>query len=936
MLMTRNLIILFFLLSIFLQISSCQSTAENKSIKNTTLVINDTKYKALSLEEFTKNKELYIEKHQTIDSLIQQIQTLNYLGSNYRNNTRFKDALVTHFEALKLAEEINDTVSIITSLNNIGTDLRRTSSNIEASEYHYRAFDLASHNYANLKAKAIAMNGLGNVFLELHKPNEAAKYFEKSLAIEIELKSNLGQAINYANFGEVMRMKGDYEKALDYYQKSLEQNIQIESDIGIAICKNAIGAIYLAQQKTEKGLALIREAVGILQNSQDDFHKLEMQVSLCKSLISLNQLEEAQLLLTEIIETSKSINSFSSLQTAYELQTLLSKKQHDYKTALASKEIAIAYKDSTLTINNEVKILEIENRYKNKEAVQQINYLLKEKKLIEATNINQQRIFILLFLLMSSIIGFTYYMYRSRKRVNIELKKVNEMKSRFFGNVSHEFRTPLTLIKGPLEKILNSNLTKTQKETAEMMHRNTDRLLYLVNQILSLSKIDTGNFQIKAQYANLANELKGISQSFEYIANTKNISYSVNISDSENVWYDIEIVEILLTNLLSNAFKYTPENGVVIVNGAKEAENYTITVSNTVLHITNKEINQFFKRFYTNASSFQQGTGIGLSLVKELCTLYRSKISVTKKEDNTVEFKIVLPTAKDHFKTSEISLEPAFSKEENNLIELKKSFSDEENEIDDPKNDILLIVEDSDDMRHYIADSFKHLYHIIEAKDGKEGVEMAQEHIPDIIISDVMMPNLNGIELCNILKTNSNTSHIPIILLTAVTEEEMMLKGLNEMADDYITKPFAFKVLKTKVLNLTNIRKTLAAKYREEIVLKPMNQLLKWGNNSFSEILKTVLENKITNPNFGIEEFCSIAAMSRTQLHRKLKATTGMSTTEFIRVHRVKNASELLKNKEVTISEVCFASGFESTSYFSKQFKIVFGCSPSEYQKNIS
>lgn len=155
------------------------------------------------------------------------------------------------------------------------------------------------------------------------------------------------------------------------------------------------------------------------------------------------------------------------------------------------------------------------------------------------------------------------------------------------------------------------------------------------------------------------------------------------------------------------------------------------------------------------------------------------------------------------------------------------------------------------------------------------------------------------------------------------------------MADDYITKPFGIKLLKTKVTNLTRIRKTLANKYREEIVLKPMNQLLKWGNNSFTDILKKVLENEITNPNFGIEEFCHAASMSRTQLHRKLKATTGMSATEFIRVHRVKNASELLKNKELAISEICFASGFESTSYFSKQFKIVFGCSPKEYRKEV-
>ncbi|MFD1292836.1 response regulator [Lutibacter holmesii] len=903
-------------------------------MSNTVAVLRDSSSSSEFIYNETHKKwERNAIKNHKLDSLVKQIEDLNNKGSEYRDNARFKDALIVHFNALQLAEEINDTVSIIRVLNSIGTDLRRTSSNIEASEYHYRAFELASYSNKNLKSKAIAMNGLGNIFLELQKPNEAAKYFEKSLAIEIELNSKLGQAINYANFGEVMRMKGDLNSALDFYQKSLEENKSIGSNIGIAICKNAIGSIYLAQQKTTESLKLIREAVSILENSKDAFHKLEMQVSLCKSLISLNQLKESKLLMQQIFETSKSINSYSSQQTAYELQTLLSKKQQEYKTALAAKELAIAYRDSTLTLNNEVKILEIENRYKNKEAVQQIKFLIKEKALIEKTNTNQRRIFILFSLLMSLIVVFTYFMYRSRKRVNLELKKVNQMKSRFFGNVSHEFRTPLTLIKGPLEKLLASKLTKNQKEDAKMMYRNTERLLYLVNQILNLSKIDTGKFKIKAQEANLANELKGISESFEYIAHTKKIAYTVDILNSDNVWYDIEIVEMLLTNMLSNAFKFTPENGQITINGVKEAGNYKLNISNTVDEGVSKNINQFFDRFYTSGSSFQVGTGIGLSLVKELCSMYRAKVSVAQKDKNTIEFQLILPILKEHFNSSEISNEPVFLKKETAI--LKINSTDETSVDKNSKDEIMLIVEDNEDMRSYIASIFSDSYQIIEAKDGKEGVTLAQNYIPDIIVSDVMMPKVNGIELCNSLKTNSTTNHIPIILLTAASEEEMMLKGLNEMADDYITKPFAIKILKAKIQNLSKVRKTLAAKYREEIVLKPMNQLLKWGNNSFSETLKRVLENEITNPKFGIEEFCTIASMSRTQLHRKLKATTGMSATEFIRVHRVKNASELLKNKDVVISEVCFASGFESTSYFSKQFKIVFGCSPSEYQKKI-
>ena len=927
--------ILTLVLFIFLGFISCNSEIKNKPLTAGFNLKDSTNYnKNHNKEANPKRKKDTLNTIQV--KLLQKVAFLNNQGNLFRDKSLFKDALNTHFEAFELAEKLDDTLGIITALNNIGTDLRRTSSNIEATEYHYKALELASINSKNLKPKAIAMNGLGNVFLELHKPNEAAKYFEKSLEIEKQLKSNLGQAINYANYGDVLKMKGDLNAALNLYKKSLEHNQTIHSNLGVAICKNAIGSIYLLQNKTTEGLHLIKQAVDILENSPDAFHKLEMQISLCKSLIKLNQLTESKVLLNEIFKSSKNINSYSSYHAAYQLQTLLSKKQQNYKTALAAKELEIAYRDSMLSLNNEVKILEIENRYKTKQALQQINFLIKEKALIETTNTNQQRIFLLLFLFMSSIIGFTYYMYNSRKQVSQELKKVNEMKSRFFGNVSHEFRTPLTLIKGPLEKLLAGKLTNNQKEAAEMMYRNIDKLLYLVNQILNLSKIDAGKFQIKAHKGNLSNEIEAISQSFKYIAQTKKLNYSINIARAENVWFDAEIIEMLLTNILSNAIKFTPEKGTVSVEGFNINEHYTLTISNNVTQITSTEINHFFDRFYTNSTSFHQGTGIGLSLVKELCTLYRARIYIRKKENNTIQLTLTLPTTFNHFKAAEIKVCQNLSKKERKTPVHNSLAITETNLPNNIKNSIMLIVEDNNDMRKYIASIFENTYQIIEAKDGQEGVRFAKQLIPDIIISDVMMPNFNGIDLCKTLKSNLNTNHIPIILLTAVSEEEMMLKGLNNMADDYIIKPFGIKLLQTKVANLTTIRNTLATKYREEIVLKPMNQLLKWGNNSFSEILKKVLENNITNTSFGVEEFCNIAAMSRTQLHRKLKATTGMSATEFIRVHRVKIASELLKNNSLTISEICFAAGFESTSYFSKQFKIVFKCTPKQYRNQLT
>ena len=244
-------------------------------------------------------------------------------------------------------------------------------------------------------------------------------------------------------------------------------------------------------------------------------------------------------------------------------------------------------------------------------------------------------------------------------------------------------------------------------------------------------------------------------------------------------------------------------------------------------------------------------------------------------------------------------------------------------------------MEDNDDLRNYIVDSFKDIYSIVEAKDGEEGIDVALTHIPDIIITDIMMPNVDGLELCNTLKTNPNTNHIPIIILTALNEERDLLAGLKNKADDYVTKPFGANILKHKVRNLIEIRNVLSQKYRKEFIIKPLNLLISGGEDTFAQTLKDVIENEITNPDFGVDEFCAVAAMSRSQLYRKLKATVDMSVSEFIRVHRIKLASEMFKNKNLNVTDVCYSSGFTDTSYFSKSFKEVFKIPPAEYRKKI-
>lgn len=880
------------------------------------------------------------------DSLSTEVKGLNRKGTNARNIGAYKEALNLHFEALSIAELAKDTTGLIYALNNIGTDLRRTYSNMEATSYHFLALELSSTKEEHIKSRAVAMNGLGNIFLALDKPKQARNYFRQALAIEEKHQSNLGVAINYANLAETYNMIQDLDSALYYYEQSLGQNKIIDSDIGEAVCKRAMGLIYFKKGNIDIAESLLRESFSLLENSKDAFHKLEVQTSLTQTLISLGKTQEAENHVDEILSLAKQIDSYDYQQRGYELLAQLKEKQKLYLPAYKAIENAFLFRDSVLAQNSEVRILELENRFKSKEASQQIELLTTEKALTEKNKTNQQRIFFLLILLLTGFIGFLYYRNHAGQKLSKELEKLNEIKSKFFGNVSHEFRTPLTLIKGPLEKWLDHDLSPELKNDATMMLRNSERLLFLVDQLLSLSKIDSGNFKITPQRANLSLVLKGISNFFVHFANNKSINYNIDIEESDMCWIDLHIVEIIITNLLSNALKFTESNGNINFVGKKKADSYVVKVSNSGKQLNSEQLSKLFERYYTEGPSHHSGSGIGLSLVKELCTLYDAKLSVAYNDSNNIEFTVVFPPLQESEEEANLVRDKALDLANvdrfyptTNVTKALSTTSEKQIDQEDTYNvsgiPQLLIVEDNDDLRNYVIDSFKEEYHIIEAKDGEEGISMALEHVPDIIISDIMMPKVDGLELCNTLKSNILTSHIPIILLTALNEEKDLIAGLKNKADDYVVKPFGAKVLKHKVKNLIDVRNVLSHKYRNEIMIKPFDLLIDDHEDSFAKTLKHVIENEITNPNFGVDEFCKVAAMSRAQLYRKLKATVDMSVSEFIRVHRVKLASEFLKNKNLNVTDVCFASGFSDASYFSKSFKDVFKIPPAQYRKQL-
>ena len=552
-----------------------------------------------------------------------------------------------------------------------------------------------------------------------------------------------------------------------------------------------------------------------------------------------------------------------------------------------------------------------------------------------------------------------------------EREETDKIKSRFFANISHEFRTPLTLILGPAEKI-NSQTSDDIVKDSGIIKKNSKRLLQLVNQLLDLSRLEAGKLKLEASRNNIVSFVKGIVLSFESLSEEKDITLKIE-SEKEfiEVYFDKEKMIKILSNILSNAFKFTPSDGkiTISINTNPRFDSYTIQegkeggfveikIRDTGIGIPKEELPKLFDRFYQVDSSLtkeQEGTGIGLALTKELVELHRGSISVQSEKGNPfkgvtswTEFTLNFPLGKDHLREEEVVGEKGKNiilSETENLI---PSGIGEGNEAVNSNNvaaagedkTIILIVEDNYDMREYIKESLGEDYFIEEAINGEQGIRKATSIIPDLIISDMMMPKMDGNEMTRILKNDERTSHIPIIILTAKSGQENKLEGLETGADDYLTKPFDIRELQIRIKNLINQRKKLQKKLSkiemrssdkkgnesQSITDKPIK--LRSIDEKFLNKIQKIVNEHISEEDFSIEELGSEVGMSRSQVLRKIKALTGKSPSIYVRSIRLLKAKVMIENGDGNISEIAYSVGFSSPVYFSKCFKEEFGYPP--------
>ena len=537
-----------------------------------------------------------------------------------------------------------------------------------------------------------------------------------------------------------------------------------------------------------------------------------------------------------------------------------------------------------------------------------------------------------------------------------KLSELDHLKSQFFANISHELRTPLTLILAPIENALAHIASADIRSQLRLAHENGRRLQRLIDQLLDLSRLDAGAMQLQQTRVEMIAFLKGIASSFESLAQQKNITLRFHAACRRLVLeVDAEKLEQVFYNLLTNALKFTPAGGQVSVKitvPASPGQSHPaggrwvqISVADTGTGIPAEDLPHIFERFYQGNNLHQgvQGAGIGLALAKEIVERHRGRISVfspcgeAPAPRKGTRFVISLPLPErpveapeapsaTHLPVRNIPDEIAAPAEIPKDIQPGKGP-------DKKSAEVILLVEDNAELRAFLRSFLASQYTVVEAANGREGVQTATETVPDLVISDVMMPEMDGFAFCQALKSDPRTSHIPVILLTARAGEESKLAGLQTGADDYLTKPFHSRELRARVQNLIEQRRRLREKFSREILLKPGDISVNSLEEQFLNRVKRVVEEHLGDETFTVAALSREVGMSRVQLHRKLRALTDLSAREFVLFMRLQRAAELLRKNAGTVAEIAYAAGFNTPNYFAKCFRKQFGCSPSQYRQ---
>ncbi len=868
------------------------------------------------------------------------------LGKLYRENNRFDDAIETSLNGLKVARELEDTLEIIQALNNTGTNFRRIGALEEASSYHYEALEYCETysdktSPAAIKNRNVTLNGIGNIQLTLGNNEAAEKVFREALLGEQKVDSSVGQAINYANIGATFESGGMVDSARYYYSQSMEYNRKAKSNLGISLCHNHFGRLYEKEKKWDKALLEYQSAYDIMKYSTDKWHWLESCLALARTYFFTGDKPNANKYLTEAHETATDIKSLEHLSEVYKLNYQILERQGNFREALRSYQLFHLYADSLLNTKNYIHLQNTIVKFERKK--RDLDIATVSKNYERKRRLTQSLIYSATGLIAISLIALLALLYALKMRTKNQrmLQKTEKIRTNFFTNITHEFRTPLTVILGLGEQLESGQLKKEREIMAagSVIMRQGNSFLELINQLLDISRIQSTIGKADWRTGNVVILLQMLVESFEMQARNQNIDLRFVTAETTVIMDFVpHYVKKMMCNLIANALKYTPEGGKVYISSRRKNNEIEIRVVDTGCGIHPEDLPNIFKPFFQGENSrMPTSSGVGLSLVHQIVKAMSGNITVVTALDKGSAFTLVLPLRHGTEKWATWippEIMTACRKQRNTpqLVETPDHHA-----VEDNSKETVLIAEDNSDVLFYIGSQFGKKYHLLFAKDGEEAFEKAENFIPDLIITDIRMPVMDGYELCRKIRASELVNHIPVIILTAKGNEEDRIKGIEAGAEAYLTKPFNSEELNVLAVKLLEIRKVLREKFSQALNEgTEANIQLTTAQQNFLTKLTDMVYAQMIKGEIDVENLASNMAMSRSQLNRKMIAITGYNISNYILRIRMSKAKRLLDADILTpIGEIALECGFTDMGYFSRTFKHLFHMTPSQYRKRV-
>jgi signal transduction histidine kinase/DNA-binding response OmpR family regulator len=894
---------------------------------------------------------LAVGQHRIIDSLRTQLTShpqqdaeradlLNELSFQIITSNP-KESLMHAEEALTVSRVIPYSRGEVMARNNLAVYHLRNIKHDMAIEQSLWAANIAD-SIGDQHLLADAFSILATIYSRQREYGKARQYFMQAMELNLSEKGRTLCRI-LIGLGAISRDKKNYDSALLYYNEAIHVMADAKDEYRLADVINSIGTVYLRQGQNDRALGYFNRAHDIAAKNGNLRSQVTALTNIANVFIIKNEYSKGEEIENRALELAKKLDDkILIMQANLGLGEIKMETGKHHEAHVHMMEY-YRMNDSIINAEKNATIAELELKYETEK---------KNKEIVTLAHQNQIQKLNQVYLLVAALVGALvfaaiYYLQRThnkkikallktQKQLNVRLKDADQLKSRFFATISHEFRTPLSLILAPVEAVMSKNKNSLDQKELGLIRRNANRLLALINQLLDLSKIEAKSMELFLKQGELHRFIGILTASFDSLAESKGIQFSKHIGllDAQ-IWYDEDKLEKIISNLLFNAFKFTPSGGVVVFSIDQVADMIRMEVRDTGKGISPEEKQYVFAPYYQSgnvADSNELGTGLGLSLVNELVKLHGGEIMLDSAINKGTSIRISLPTSMEQLSRSasirtvgEVTERPA-----GKILELHSEEELDDAESEEEYSECILVVEDNQDLRSFIRSSLAKHFAVITATNGEEGYSQATERIPDLILSDVMMPVVSGVQLTTKIKNDERTCHIPVILLTAKADQPSRMDGFRAGADDYLTKPFSVEELQLRVSNLIEQRKKVAARFKGRTESSETSREASL-DDKFLLRVKQVIKQNLGDSGFGVEQLADEIHLSRAQLFRKLKAIIGVSPIEFINEMRLQKAAELISARADSLAQISYAVGFNEQSYFNKRFRKRFGMTPTEF-----